>query len=82
MLLQKLNNRKGFTLIEVIVVIVILAILAMVVVPMLAVIYSDSDSEPVQIMTQNEEKALEDKDETPKLQEPEVEKSKGDMNKL
>ena len=83
MLLKKMNNRKGFTIIEVMVCIAIMAILAAIVIPalMIAVGSSDSDSKPLNIISQDQENAVEEKVTAPPEQQ-EVTKEKGESKKL
>jgi len=78
MLMQKINNQKGFDLIEAMVVMAIIGILAAIAIPHF-IAYRNKQiikSEPVQIITQQEEKIP-----TPSKQK-EATEQKGEMNKL
>ena len=60
MLLQKINNRIGFTLVELMVVIAIIAILAMIAIPNLIMYLDKDDSDGIEIEDQSEELDEED----------------------
>ena len=77
MLMQKINNQKGFTLIELMIAIAIILILTAIVVPHFISIMDKrkANSEPAQIIIQQE------KIPTPSKQN-ETTEQKGDMNKL
>jgi len=83
MLLKRLNNRKGFTIIELLVSLIIIGIIVAITIPFLSIFVSsqDSDSKPMNIISQDQENAEEEKVVAPPEQE-EVTKEKGDMDKL
>ena len=81
LILQKLNNRKGFTLIELMIVIAIIGILVTIFIPNLIAYRERASNKDMEVITQTEEKALEEKESTPPKQE-EVIEQKGDMNRL
>lgn len=83
MIIQKINNQKGFTLIELAIAIAIIAILMCIAVPNFIALRNrqNANSEPVQIITQQEEKVIDEKAPSPPKQ-PEITKQKGEMNKL
>lgn len=81
LILQKLNNRKGFTLIELMIIIAIIGILVAIFVPNLIKYRERTSNKDMEVITQTEEKALEEKESNPPEQEKVV-KQKGDMNKL
>jgi len=58
MILQKINNRIGFTLIELMIVIAIIMILSAIFIPLLGTILQGTgDSEQIEIINQDEEAA-------------------------
>jgi len=80
-----LRNKKGFTLIEVLVCIIIISILAMITVSFLGVVVTSTgdNSAQVEVMTQDEEAALEKTDKPTLAAPPEVKSDdKGKDNKL
>ena len=83
MLLKKLNNRKGFTIIEVLISIIIIGTIVAIMIPLLSIVVGtqDSDSKPMNIISQDQENAVEEKVTAPPEPE-EVNKEKGDMDKL
>ena len=83
MILQKLNNRKGFTLIEVMIVIAIIGILAAIEIPNYRAYKRKQASinKTIEVTTQQEAQALDEKAPSSPKQEKVV-KQKGDMNKL
>jgi len=66
MILQKINNRSGFTLIELMICIAIIAILLAVLIPMVATLKESGDRDEIEIVDQNE-------DAPPEQQTPEKE---------
>lgn len=77
MILQKINNRCGFTLIEVMIVIAILAIGCAIMIPMIAgIIESTEVSTEVEIVDQDSEEASQ-----PSVEKKQVEE-KEESNKL
>lgn len=74
MILQRINNKSGFTLIELMIVIAIVAILAAVFIPFAASILQGTDgSSQIEIIDQDEE-AAQEAVEPEKTQEQEEEK--------
>ncbi len=84
MLLQKLNNRKGFTLIEIMIVAFILMILTAIALPqLLKYDEAKSNSNKLEVLTQDQEKVIDQQDKAPQPpNQKEVNKEKGEMNKL
>ena len=80
MILQKINNQKGFTLIELMVAISIIAILIAIVIPHFYSITTKSENN-IKIITQQEEKVVDEKAPSPPKQ-PEIIKPDGKMNQL
>lgn len=78
MLLQKINNKKGFTLIELMVVIITIAILAAVVIPHACSVSVKTSTE---VITQQDEQEV-NKDTQPVPKQKEIKKQKDRMNKL
>ncbi len=76
MILQRINNQKGFRLIDLTIVIAIIAILLAIAVPNFITYRNNqkANNEPLQITTQ-EEKIVDEKT-------PRPPKQKGDLNKL
>ncbi len=82
-ILQKLNNRKGFTLIELMVVIAIIGIISAIAIPNFLAFKrkQEASKKTIEPAVQHEAKALYEKESNPPKQEKAV-KQKGDMNKL
>jgi len=80
MILQRINNQKGFTLLELMVAISIIAILIAIVVPHFYSMTTKSENN-IKIITQQEEKVVDEKAPSPPKQ-PEITKSDGKMNQL
>ncbi len=85
MLLQKLRNRKGFTIMELLIVLIIIAIMVIITLPHFLEFKKKSieRSSPINIITPSEEKAL-DKINTPPppVQKKEESKKEGEMQTL
>ena len=80
MLLQKLNNRKGFTLIELMIVITIIGILLAIAVPSFMVFMESGDKEdrvPLNVISQEQENKIEQKETIPKSQVEKTEATGG-----
>jgi type IV pilus assembly protein PilA len=82
-ILQKLNNRKGFTLIELMVVIAIIGIIVAILIPNIIAMKRKhgASNKTMEVITQQEEKVLNEKAPSSSEQEKVV-KQKGDMNRL